>query len=91
MNGILSEDIEIPEPTDRNVYQLTTKEMIKEGINSLPGSLSEALGEFYSSEFMKEVFGEEPFKNFYYAKLEEYDAYRVIVSEWERNRYISRL
>ncbi len=91
MDGVLSNDIEIPEPTDRNVYHLTTKEMIKEGINSLPGSLSEALGEFYSSEFMKEVFGEEPFKNFYYAKLEENDAYRVIVSEWERNRYINRL
>ncbi|MHA1461412.1 MAG: glutamine synthetase, partial [Promethearchaeota archaeon] len=70
---------------------LTTKEMIKEGINSLPGSLSEALNEFRNSEFLKEVFGEEPFKNFYYAKLEENDAYRVVVSEWERNRYITRL
>ncbi|MFW9929905.1 MAG: glutamine synthetase family protein, partial [Candidatus Thorarchaeota archaeon] len=91
LEGVLSDNLEIPEPTDRNVYQLSIKEMLKEGINSLPGSLSEALGEFYNSEFMKEVFGEEPFKNFYYAKLEEYDAYRVIVSEWERNRYINRL
>jgi glutamine synthetase len=91
LDGILSDDIEIPVPTDRNVYHLTTKEMLKEGINSLPGSLSEALGEFYNSELMKEIFGEEPFKNFYYAKLEENDAYRVIVSEWERARYINRL
>jgi glutamine synthetase len=91
LDGILSDDIEIPIPTDRNVYHLTTKEMIKEGINSLPGSLSEALNEFYNSEFMKETFGEEPFKNFYYAKLEENDKYRVVVSEWERERYINRL
>jgi len=91
LEGILSDDIEIPVPTDRNVYHLTTKEMLKEGINSLPGSLSEALGEFYNSEVMKEIFGEEPFKNFYYAKLEENDAYRVVVSEWERARYINRL
>ena len=88
---MLSDDIEIPAPTDRNVYHLTTKEMIKEGINSLPGSLNEALGEFYNSEMMKEIFGEEPFKNFYYAKLEENDKYRVVVSDWERDRYISRL
>jgi len=40
---------------------------------------------------MKKIFGEQPFKNFYYAKLEENDAYRSVVSEWERNRYITRL
>ena len=89
--GILSEDLELFEPTDRNVYHLTSKEMEKEGINALPGSLMEALKEFKNSELMKEIFGEQPFKNFYYAKLEENDAYRLVVSEWERNRYITRL
>ncbi|MHA1192352.1 MAG: glutamine synthetase family protein, partial [Promethearchaeota archaeon] len=89
--GLLSDDIKIPEPTDRNVYHLTTKEMIKENINSLPGSLSEALVEFSNSELMKEIFGEQSFKNFYYAKLEENDKYRLVVSDWERNRYINRL
>jgi len=88
LEGILSDDIEIPDATDRNVYHLTSKEMGKEGIISLPGSLHEALKEFKDSELMKEIFGETAFKNFYYAKLEEHDAYRVVVSEWERNRYI---
>ena len=88
LEGILSDDIEIPDPTDRNVYHLTSKEMEKEGIVSLPGSLHEALIEFKGSELMKEIFGETAFKNFYYAKLEENDAYRLVVSEWERNRYI---
>ncbi|MFX0033602.1 MAG: type I glutamate--ammonia ligase, partial [Candidatus Hermodarchaeota archaeon] len=91
LDGILSEDIELYEPTDRNVYHLTSKEMEKEGIIALPGSLRRALDEFKESEFMKEVFGELAFKNYYYAKLEEYDKYRVIVSEWERDRYITRL
>ncbi|MFX1453550.1 MAG: hypothetical protein ACFFCM_22155 [Promethearchaeota archaeon] len=49
------------------------------------------MAEFKNSEFMKEVFDEEPFKNFYYAKLEEFDAYRINVSQWERDRYITRL
>jgi glutamine synthetase len=89
--GIQNDDLELFEPTDRNVYHLTSKEMEKEGINSLPGSLMEALKEFKNSELMKEIFGEEPFKNFYYAKLEENDAYRLIVSNWERERYITRL
>jgi glutamine synthetase len=89
--GIQNEDLELFEPTDRNVYHLTSKEMEKEGINALPGSLMEALKEFKNSELMKDIFGEEPFKNFYYAKLEENDAYRKVVSDWERNRYITRL
>ncbi|MFX1311640.1 MAG: glutamine synthetase family protein [Promethearchaeota archaeon] len=91
LDGIMSEDIEITEPTDRNVYHLSSKEMEKEGIISLPGNLNEALKYFKDSEFMKKIFGELAFKNFYYAKLEEYDAYRVVISEWERNRYITHL
>jgi glutamine synthetase len=91
LDGVLSDAIELYEPTDRNVYHLTSKEMEKEGIIALPGSLRRALDEFKESEFMKEVFGELAFKNYYYAKLEEYDKYRVVVSEWERDRYITRL
>lgn len=91
LDGVTSDDIEILEPTDKNVYHFSTKDLEKARINALPSSLSEALKEFKQSDFMKEVFGEEPFKNFYYAKLEEYDAYRINVSQWERDRYISRL
>ena len=34
--GILSEDIKLYEPTDRNVYHLTTKEMEKDDMNPSP-------------------------------------------------------
>ena len=91
LDGLLADDIDLYEPTDKNVYHFSTKDLEKSGIISLPGSLREALTEFRNSEFMKEVFREEPFKNFYYAKLEENDAYRINVSQWERDRYITRL
>ena len=91
LDGVLSDDIEIVEPTDKNVYHFSTKDLEKSGINALPGSLRQALVEFKQSELMKEVFGEDTFKNFYYAKLEEFDAYRINVSQWERDRYITRL
>ncbi|MBA7624322.1 Glutamine synthetase [subsurface metagenome] len=91
LDGVLANDIELYEPTDKNVYHFSTKDLEKSGIISLPGSLREALTEFKNSDFMKDVFGEDPFKNFYYAKLEEYDAYRINVSQWERDRYITRL
>lgn len=91
LEGVISNDIAIPEPTDQNVYHFSTKDLEKSGIDALPGSLRQALIEFRNSEFMKEVFGEEPWKNFYYAKLEEFDAYRTHVSQWERDRYITKL
>ncbi len=91
LDGLLSNDIEIPDATDQNVYHFSSKELEKLGIDALPGSLRQALLEFRESEFMKEVFGEDPWKNFYYAKLEEFDAYRTHVSQWERDRYISKL
>jgi len=91
LDGLLSDDTEILEPTDKNVYQFSTKDLEKEGIISLPGSLRAALTEFKKSDMMKEIFGEQCFKNYYYAKLEEYDEYRIQVSDWERNRYITRL
>ena len=91
LEGVISDDVKIVEPTDKNVYHFSTKDLEKSGINALPGSLRQALVEFKQSEFMKELFGEEAFKNFYYAKLEEFDAYRINVSQWERDRYITRL
>jgi glutamine synthetase len=91
LDGVLSDNTEIYDPTDKNVYHFSTKDLEKSGIIALPGSLREALKEFKKSELMKELFGEETFKNYYYAKLEEYDAYRTVVSEWERERYINRL
>lgn len=88
--GLLN-DVDTIEPTDQNVYHFSTKDLEKSGIDALPGSLRQALSEFRNSEFMKEVFGEDMWKNFYYAKLEEFDAYRINVSQWERDRYITRL
>jgi len=91
LDGILSDDIEIPEATDKNVYHFSTKDLEKAGIDALPPSLGAALNEFKASDYMEKVFGEQAFKNYYYAKLEENDAYRINVSQWERDRYITRL
>ncbi len=89
--GLTTDDIKVPEATDANVYHFSTKDLEKSEIDALPGSLRSALVEFRDSEFMKETLGEDPWKNFYYAKLEEFDAYRINVSQWERDRYIVKL
>jgi glutamine synthetase len=88
LDGVTSDKIEIPKPVDKNIYKFSLKELEKAKIESLPESLRAALNEFKNSDVMKEIFGETAFKNYYYAKLEEYDAFRIVVSDWERNRYI---
>ncbi len=87
----IKQKIEPPEPSDFNVYKISTKEMKKRGIKALPANLYEALEEYEKSELMKRVFGDRPFRNFLWAKLEEFDLYRKVVSNWEFDRYIKKL
>ncbi|MHA1730915.1 MAG: type I glutamate--ammonia ligase [Promethearchaeota archaeon] len=82
---------EPPVARDENVYKLSYKERKKLNIVSLPESLSQALDEFEKSALMREVFPENAFKNFLYAKHDENDAYRTSVSEWEFKRYAEKL
>jgi glutamine synthetase len=80
-----------PPQTTLNVFHISQSEKKKLNIESVPGSLGEALQIFEQSSLMKEVFGAEPFKNFLYAKLDEWDAYRVVVNPWELERYMNKL
>ncbi|MBD3353999.1 MAG: glutamine synthetase [Candidatus Lokiarchaeota archaeon] len=90
LQGII-EELEAPSPMDMNVYKLNTKEMKKKGLKSIPGSLGVALEYFENSNLMKETFCEKPFKNYLYAKLEEWDEYRKQVHGWELTRYMDKL
>lgn len=83
--------LDLNPPMDMNVYKLSFKERKKLGIVSLPESLSQALDEFEKSALMREVFPENAFKNYLYAKHDENDHYRTAVSEWEFKRYIQKL
>lgn len=87
----INKKIDPGEPSDINVYKLSTKEMKKQGIKALPANLYEALMKFESSAFMKSIFGEKPFRNYLWAKLEEFDKYRVVISDWEFDRYVRKL
>ncbi|MHA1727945.1 MAG: type I glutamate--ammonia ligase [Promethearchaeota archaeon] len=90
LQGII-EKLDAPPPTDINVYKLNSKEMKKRGLRALPGSLGVALDKFEKSVLMKQIFGEKPFKNYLYAKLSEWDSYRMQVHDWELKRYMYKL
>ncbi len=71
-----------------NIYELTPEERQKQGIQELPGSLSEALGELEKDEVLKDALGPFIYKAFSRAKLSEWNEYCTRVTDWEIKRYL---
>ena len=67
------------------------EEREREGIETLPGSLIEAITLTEQSDLVREALGEHTFRNFIMSKQVEWDRYRVNVSEWELEEYLSVL
>ncbi len=78
-----------PEPLNNvNLYHLSPKERKKLGVKELPGSLAEALQELEKDQVIKDALGETLYEAFTRAKWEEWDDYRLRVSDYEIERYL---
>ena len=82
--------IEPPAPVESNIYKLTTKERKKQRIDSLPGSLADAIDLFDKSLVSRAALGDHIFKEFLSAKKKEWDSFRTYVSQWEIDKYLER-
>ncbi len=71
-----------------NVYHLDEAERARLGIDSLPGSLAEALGELEKDKVVRAALGENIYEAFTRAKWDEWDAFRISVTDWEVKRYL---
>ena len=89
LDGIRNK-IDPPAPVESNIYKLTSKERKKQRIDSLPGSLAEALEQMDKSLVAKAALGEHIFNEFKTAKKKEWDSFRTYVSQWELDRYLER-
>ncbi|MGQ9630140.1 MAG: type I glutamate--ammonia ligase [bacterium] len=79
---------ELPEPMEKNLYELTPEEREERGIESLPNNLGEAIALTERSELVRETLGDHVFKRFISLKKEEWDEYRIQVSRYELERYL---
>ena len=79
-----------PESTIKNIFDMTPEERVEDGIESLPGSLEEAVNAFEASDFIKESLGEHVYTKFIEAKRKEWDGYRTSVSQWEIDTYLAK-
>lgn len=82
--------IEPPPSTDKNIFEMTEEQRLKEGIEAIPGSLKEAVDEMKKSEFVRQVLGEHVFEKYIEAKNEEWNEYRTRVTKWEVDQYLTK-
>ena len=82
--------IQPPASTDKNIFEMTEEQRIAEGIESLPGSLKEAIDEMKISDLARQVLGNHIFEKYIEAKNEEWNDYRTKVSKWEVDQYLTK-
>jgi glutamine synthetase len=80
-----------PKPLNNvNLYHLNAEERQKMGVGELPGSLAEALTELAKDQVLLDALGSVAYEAFNRAKWEEWDEYRIRVTDYEIERYLER-
>jgi glutamine synthetase len=82
---------EPPAPVEENVYEMTDEERKKKNISTLPASLNEAIQLCEKSQLVRKALGEHVFYAFLKNKKIEWDQYRIHVTDYETNKYLSIL
>jgi glutamine synthetase len=87
----IQQEYELPDPMETNLYHLTPEQRRERGIVSLPETLGEAIDEFAASKLMRRALGDHIFDNYITLKRQEWDEYRVQLTQWELDRYLGVL
>lgn len=80
--------IQPPAPQNRNLYHMTPDEREMLGVDTLPGTLWDALQELDRDPIVQEALGEHIYHRFRDAKVIEWNAYRTQVHPWELEQYL---
>ena len=89
LDGIVNK-IQPPASVDCNIFAMTEEEKKKLGIEAIPGTLFEAVGELEKDELMRETLGRHVSEKYIEAKKAEWAYYRSQVTDWEINQYLNQ-
>ncbi|MDD3237146.1 MAG: type I glutamate--ammonia ligase [Candidatus Gastranaerophilales bacterium] len=89
LDGIENQ-IKPPLPVENNIYKMDDKERKRAKIESLPGSLNEALDLMKKSSVVKSALGEHIFNEFINSKRREWENFRIYVSPYEIETYLEK-
>jgi glutamine synthetase len=87
LDGI-EKGMELGEPVEESLYEMTPERITEMGIRELPGTLAEALDELEADPVIREALGEHIYTRFVEAKRQEWEEYRAQVTPWELDRYL---
>jgi glutamine synthetase len=87
----IEQGYELPEPMETNLYHLTPEQRSERGIVSLPETLGEAIDALAKSDLARKALGPHIFDRYIELKRKEWDEYRVQLTGWELDRYLSVL
>ena len=85
----INNQIDPGEPVSQNIYTMSKEEKISLGIESLPSTLNEALLELDEDEVVKSALTDHILRNYFEAKREEWENYRIRVHQWELDKYLT--
>ncbi|MCD6462743.1 MAG: type I glutamate--ammonia ligase [Thermotogae bacterium] len=80
-----------PNPVDANIFEMDELEKAQHNIESLPGSLKEAIEIARESELVRKTLGDHIFEKFIEMKEKEWKAFSIAVTDWEVARYLAIL
>jgi len=75
-----------PAPAEEDLYHVDGQ---RAGLETLPGDLGQALSELKKNEVIQSALGQHVYERFMEAKTQEWDEYRLYVSKWELDRYLT--
>jgi glutamine synthetase len=82
---------ELPEPMERNLYDLSQDELRKLGIQSLPADLGESIREAENSELLEKALGEHVYTRLLELKRAEFEEYGLQVTPYEIQKFLPTL
>jgi glutamine synthetase len=76
----------VPNANEEDLYHLDQTSRAR--LTAMPGSLGEAIAELERSTLVRATLGDHLFERYVEAKRQEWDEYRISVSDWELERYL---
>lgn len=88
----IEDELPLQPPTEsQDLFMLPRQELRRQGIQTLPESLGEAVERFAESDLMRQTLGEHIHSYLVRTKRAEWNDYQGFVSQWERDRYLAVL
>ncbi|MCK5399136.1 hypothetical protein KAJ26_03860, partial [bacterium] len=86
MSGVKA-GLKAPDPIEFNIFDLTQKDVLQKGIDTLPDSLESALNKTKSGTMVKELLGAPLYKRYIALKEDEWKRFSNNVTQWEIDEY----